>query len=71
MPGLVVILFCFFALRFEVAQVMLCIVLVLAHVNVRVWVMSTYTLRYSCGAGMFLHDELLEAWSGGYFVFCF
>ena len=34
-------------------------------------VMNMHTLRYRCGAGMFLHDKLLEAWSGGHFAFCF
>ena len=52
-------------------QVLLCIVLVFAHINVRVWVMSTYTLRYSFGAGIFLHDELFEAWYGGHFAYYF
>ena len=49
----------------------------IAHYTLRssvccsVRVVNMYALRYKCGAGMYLHDKLLEAWSGGHFTFYF
>ena len=49
----------------------------IAHYTLRssvccsVSVVITYALWYRRGAGMYLHGELLEAWSGGHFTFYF